>query len=72
MSPQQQARVRRQANLLEGLKFILLGLILPLIYVFGTVMMFNDIKPGVLTLVLAGSLICIVIGVRGIQQSRRD
>jgi hypothetical protein len=50
---------------------ILFGLVLPLGYVVLTVMTFNTVRAGVMTLVLAGSVLCIVLGITAIVRGGR-
>lgn len=71
LTEQQQARMRRRASVNAGAQLILLGLGLPLGYVVLTVMMFNTVRAGTLALVLAGSVLCIVLGITAIVQGGR-
>lgn len=68
---EQQARMRRRANVHAGAQLILLGLVVPLGYVVLTVMTFGTLRPGVMVLVLAGSVLCIVLGIVAIVQGMR-
>lgn len=70
-SEKQQARMGRRASLLAGAQLILLGVIFPLGYLVLTVMTFNTPRTGTFALVLAGSVLCIVLGVTAIVQSGR-
>jgi hypothetical protein len=71
LSEEQKARMRRRAGILEGTKLILLGIILPMGYILLTVMMFNDITRKGMALVLAGSVVCIALGVTAIVRGFR-
>ena len=71
LTEEQQARMRHRANVYAGAQLILLGLVLPLGYVVLTVMTFNTVRSGTLTLVLAGSVLCIVLGITAIVQGGR-
>ncbi len=71
LSEEQQARMRRRANVLGGVRLIALGLALPLIYLALTAMMFNDFSATKTTIVLTGSVLCIVLGITGIVRSYR-
>src|SRR5688500_7892025 len=66
LSEEQQARMRRRANVLAGVKLILLGIVLPMGYVVLTVMMFNDITRKGMASVLTGSVVCIGLGITAI------
>lgn len=68
---EQRARATRRANVYAGAQLILFGLILPLGYVVLTVMTFNTVRTGTLALVLAGSVLCIVLGITAIVQGGR-
>jgi hypothetical protein len=52
------------------MKFILLGIALPPLYVVSTVMLFNEITTRGLVLAAAGSMVCIALGVTAIWKSR--
>ena len=71
LTAEQQARMQRRATVNAGAQLILLGLVLPLGYVVLTVMMFNTITRGTMILVLAGSVLCIVLGITAIVQGMR-
>lgn len=71
LTKEQQARMRRRANLHAGAHLILLGLVLPLGYVVLTVMTFNTVRSAVMAIVLAGSVLCIVLGIVAIVQGIR-
>jgi hypothetical protein len=70
-SEEQKAKMRRRANVHAGVELILVGMGLPLGYLALTVMMFNDITPLTTTLVLAGSVLCIGLGVTAIVRRKR-
>lgn len=63
--------MRYRANVYVGAQLILLGLVLPLVYVVLTVMTFNTVRAEVMTLVLAGSVLCIVLGITAIVRRGR-
>jgi hypothetical protein len=71
LTEEQQARMARRSSILAGAHLILVGLILPLGYVVVTVMMFNVPTAKALTLVLAGSVLCIVLGITAIVRGGR-
>ena len=71
LTEEQRARTRYRANVYVGAQLILFGLVLPLGYVVLTVMMFNTITRGTMILVLAGSVLCIVLGITAIVQGMR-
>ena len=71
VSEEQQARMRYRANVYVGAQLILFGLVLPLGYVVLTVMTFNTVRAGVMALVLAGSVLCIVLGITAIVRGGR-
>lgn len=71
LTEEQRARTRYRANVYIGAQLILFGLVLPLGYVVLTVMTFNTVRAGVMTLVLAGSVLCIVLGIAAIVQGGR-
>lgn len=71
LSEKQQAKNRQRANVYAGVELILLGIVLPMGYAALTVMFFNSFTPMATTLVFAGSLLCIGLGVTGIWRSRR-
>ena len=64
-------RMRRRANVYGGAQLILLGLVVPVGYLVITVMTFNTVRAGTLTLVLAGSVLCVVLGITAIVQGGR-
>lgn len=67
----QQARMRRRANAHAGIEMILLGICLPLGYVALTVMFFHSFTAMGVVAVLAGSALCIALGISAIRRSRR-
>ena len=71
LTAEQRARMTRRATFNAGAQLILLGLVLPIGYVVLTVMMFNTITRGAMALVLAGSVLCIVLGIAAIVQGIR-
>jgi hypothetical protein len=71
LTEEQQARTRRRANAYAGAQLILLGLIVPVGYLVLTVMTFNTVRGGTLTLVLAGSVLCVLLGITAIVQGGR-
>lgn len=71
LTEEQQARARRRANVYAGAQLILLGVVLPLGYLVLTVMTFSTVSTGGMALVLAGSALCIVLGIIAIVQGRR-
>jgi hypothetical protein len=71
LSKEQQARTGRRAAVYAGAQLILLGLVLPLAYLVLTVMTFNTVRTGTLAIVLAGSVLCILLGITAIVQSGR-
>jgi hypothetical protein len=70
VSPERQARHRRQSGILTGLQFILLGIVLPIGYGAITVMMFNDFETLPTVLVMLASVALIVLGIAAIVTSR--
>jgi predicted transporter len=71
MSKERQARARRPANVLAGVEFILLGLVIPPGYLVSEVMLMSDTSKTEFAFVLAGSLLCIGLGIAAIARSRR-
>jgi hypothetical protein len=71
LSEEERAKMRRRANLHAGVKLILLGVVLPMIYVALTLMMFNDITAIGMAIALASAALCIGLGVRAIVRSHR-
>jgi hypothetical protein len=71
LTEEQPARMRHRAAAYAGAQLILLGLVLPLGYLVLTVMTFNTVRTGTLAIVLAGSVLCILLGITAIVQSGR-
>jgi hypothetical protein len=71
LSPAQREVARRRSDMLEGIKFILMGLVLPIGYVALKVMMFNDPTLQGFLVVAAGSLLCFVLGAGAIRSGLR-
>jgi hypothetical protein len=71
LSEEHRARMQRRAQMWAGVKFILLGLVLPPGYLVLEVMMFSDISKAELAVVLAGSVLCIGVGITAIVQRPR-
>jgi hypothetical protein len=63
MSDEERARRRRSANRLTALEIILAGLALPLLFLFSTVMLFNEPKTIHMIIVTACSILCIALGI---------
>lgn len=53
---------RRRWDVLTGIKFILMGLALPILYVMSRVMLFNEPTWRGILIAGAGSLLCFVLG----------
>jgi hypothetical protein len=66
LSEEQKAKMRRRSNLRAGVKWILLGIVLPMGYAVHTVMLFSDITRTGMAIVLTGSVVCIAVGVTAI------
>lgn len=71
LSEEHKARMRRRANVYAGVELILMSVALPMIYVALTVMMFNEITATAMALVLAGSALCIGLGITAIVRRHR-
>ena len=71
LSEAQRARIRQRSNIHAGIELILMGIVLPILYVVGIVMFFNEVTTNALVLVMAGSVLLIGLGVVGIWQNRR-
>jgi hypothetical protein len=71
LSEEQRARIRQRSNIHAGIELILMGIVLPILYVIGTVMFFNEFTTTAILLVTAGSILLISLGVAGIWQNRR-
>jgi hypothetical protein len=71
LSQEQRATMRRRSDVLAGIELILLGIVLPLLYVASTLMFFNDFTGTATTLVLASSFLSIWMGITAIWRNRR-
>jgi hypothetical protein len=71
LSPAQREVARRRSDMLEGVKFILMGLVLPIGYVALKVMMFNEPTLQGFLVVAAGSLLCFVLGGMAVRSGLR-
>ncbi len=71
LTEEQKAKMRRRANVHAGVELILLGITLPMGYVVLTVMMFNSFSAMGITLVAAGSVLCIALGITAIRTRNR-
>lgn len=71
LSEEQKAKMRRRSTLRAGVKWILLGMVLPVGYVFHTMMLFSDITRKGMAIVLTGSVVCIALGVTAIVRAFR-
>lgn len=67
-----QGRRARWAAVSAGAQLILLGVILPIGYVVLTVMTFSNLTTRGMTLALAGSVLCIVLGIAAVVQGGRS
>jgi hypothetical protein len=72
LSQEQRARMRRRSNIHAGIELILMGIVLPMLYIAGTVMFFNTFTTPASTLVIVGSLLCIGLGLTAIWRNRRS
>lgn len=72
LSDAQRAKMRRRANIHAGVELILLGLVIPLCYVALTMMLFSDVTRTAMTIVFAGSALCIGLGLTAIWKSLRE
>ena len=70
LSQEQRARMRRRQNVYSGIELILMGIVIPMLYVVGTVMFFNDLTTTATTLVFVGSFACIGLGVTAVWRNR--
>lgn len=70
LTDEQRAKARREGDFYAGMKFILLGIALPPLYMVSTVMLFNGVATSGLVLAVAGSMLCIALGVMAIWKSR--
>jgi hypothetical protein len=66
LSEEERARMQRRLAVRDGVKFILLGLALPPGYLMLEMMLLSDISKTKLAVVLAGSVLCIGVGIRTI------
>ena len=71
LSEEQRAKIRQRSNIHAGIELILIGIVLPIVYVVGTVMLFNEPTTTGTVLVLAGSLLLIALGATAIWRNRR-
>ena|SRR3990170_6614019 len=71
LSPRQKRIAQRRSDLLAGMQFILMGVVIPLGYVALTVMMFNDFKFLPTVLVLLTSAVCFALGIFAIAKNAR-
>ncbi len=71
LSEEQKAKMRRRGTVRAGVKWILLGMVLPMGYVFHTVTLFSDITRKGMAIVLTGSVVCIAVGVTAIVRGFR-
>jgi hypothetical protein len=71
LSEEQKAKMRRRATVRAGIKWILLGMVLPVGYVFHTMMLFSGITRKGMAIVLTGSVVCIALGVTAIVRGFR-
>lgn len=72
LSEEQRAKIRRRSNIHAGAQLILLGLALPLCYGALTMMTFSSFDTVMVGSVLAGSVLCVGLGITAIWQNRRD
>lgn len=70
LSEQQRAKMRQRANFYAGVEMILMGVVLPMLYVAVTVMFFNAFTTTGIVLVIAGSLLLVGLGVTAIWRNR--
>jgi hypothetical protein len=70
-SEEQKAKMRRRATVRAGVEWIFLGMVLPVGYVFHTMMLFSDITRTGMVIVLTGSVVCIALGVTAIVRGFR-
>jgi hypothetical protein len=71
LSPAQREVARRRSDMLAGVQFILLGLVLPVGYVVLKIMMFNEPTTQGFLIAGAGSLVCFVLGGMGMRSGLR-
>jgi hypothetical protein len=72
LSDEQRARIRRRSDVYAGVRLILTGIGLPMVYVALTLMFFNEFTTKAIALVLGGSALCIGLGVTAIWRSDRE
>jgi hypothetical protein len=66
LSEEHRARMQRRAAVRAGVEFILLGLVLPPGYLMQEAMFMSDTSKTELAVVLAGSVLCIGVGITAI------
>lgn len=71
LSEEQQAKIRRRANIQAGIELILLALVLPFGYFVVTLMTWSDVSTTGVTLVLLGSVVLTGLGVTAIWRNRQ-
>jgi hypothetical protein len=71
LSDEQRAKMTQRANIYAGIELIILGIIVPLVYFAGTVMMFNEPTPTGIIISLVSALVLIGLGAAGIWRNRR-
>lgn len=71
LSEKQRATIRRRVNSYAGIELILMGIVLPMIYVVSNVMFFSSPTSTGIGLVTAGSLLLIGLGTTAIWRNRR-
>jgi hypothetical protein len=70
LTEEQRARIRRSQNRLAGVDFILMGIVVPLVYLALNVMFFNEPTPGMSIIVAAVAVVCITLGIVAIVKNR--
>lgn len=70
LSDQQRARARRRSDLFAGIGFILMGLAVPMVFGAFKLMFFSSFSTAEVAVVAAISVLCFVLGVAAIVQSR--
>ena len=71
LSEQQRERMRRRANVHAGIELILLGFVVPIVYVGSSIMMFSDPTARGLTISIAFAALLIALGITGIWRNAR-
>jgi hypothetical protein len=71
LTEEHRAKMRRRANVLAGVEFILLGLVLPPGYLMLQVTLMSDLHKTELAIVLAASVLCVGIGITAIVRRPR-